>query len=138
MSYQRLVEQHHRLTFQQNIRLATQQVTNPLRTTVTITHEKGEAIDVADLIDAEEYSEGEDRSRRNPENIPNQRRRWIVRPELALETGQYIDKAERWDKAMDPSSNLILNKVRAVERGVGDRILGVRKTKDGAFELTGW
>ncbi|MGY9050146.1 MAG: phage capsid protein, partial [Rhodobacterales bacterium] len=137
MAYQQVVEPHHKLKFTGNVTLVHQQMENPLRGAVTVTTAEGEAQDIADLIDADDYQRGEDYSRRNPEFVPKNSRRWLVRPEV-IETGQYITKEETFDKAMDASSILLRNKVKAVERGVFDTILGVEKVKaTGKFRIAG-
>lgn len=126
MPYRQVVEDHHKQTYTNNVMMVAQQVANPLRAAVTVASGSGEAQDVADLIDKTEYSEGEDYSRTNPDNPPNRRRRWLVRPTV-IEHGQYITKEEKFDQAMDPSSNLVRNSTLTVERGVFDKILGVKK-----------
>ncbi|MBW4972083.1 hypothetical protein KZZ08_00540 [Roseovarius mucosus] len=126
MSYRQVVEDHHKTTYTNNVMMVAQQVANPLRAAVTVASASGEAQNVADLIDKSEYSEGEDYSRENPDNPPNRRRRWLVRPTV-IEHGQYITKEEKFDQAMDPSSQLMRNSVLTVERGVYDKILGVKK-----------
>ncbi|MEO1637773.1 MAG: phage capsid protein [Pseudomonadota bacterium] len=137
MSFEKLVEDHHKLEFSGNVKMVAQQMQNPIRNAVTIVPATGEAQDAADLIGKLEYEEGEDRSRRNPENVPNRSRRWLVRPTV-IETGQYLDKEDKFDAAMDPTSPLFRNHVLAVERGVQDRILGVRRNKStGKFEISG-
>ena len=137
MAYEKTVEPHHKLTFNGNVTMVHQQMLNPLRAAVTIAQGcKGEAEDIADLIDALDYLEGEDYARRNPENVAKNTRRWLTRPTV-IETGQYITKEETFDKAMDASSTLLRNHVKAVERGVFDRILGVRKNGAGGFEIAG-
>lgn len=135
MSYRQVVEDHHKLTYNNNVRMVAQQMGNPLRAAVTVVPASGEAANVADLIDRSEYSEGEDYSRENPDNPPNRKRRWLVRPTV-IEHGQYITKEEQFDQAMDPSSRLVRNSVMAVERGVYDKILGVTRQSDGTFRAT--
>lgn len=132
MSYRQVVEDHHKQTYSNNVQMVAQQVANPLRAAVTVAAASGEARDVADLIDKSEYSEGEDYSRENPDNPPNRRRRWLVRPTV-IEHGQYITKEEKFDQAMDPTSALNRNSVLTVERGVFDKILGIRK-EGGVFK----
>ncbi|WP_226783189.1 phage capsid protein [Oceaniglobus trochenteri] len=137
MSYQQLVEAHHRLTYQSNIMMVAQQTRNPLREAVTVVDADGEAQSIADLVGKTDYIEGEDYSRRNPDNPPERSRRWLVRPKV-IETGQYITKEEKFDQAMDPTSMLSKNTVVTVERGVYDRILGVRKQgKNGPYVVAG-
>ncbi|QPM89153.1 phage capsid protein [Pseudooceanicola algae] len=127
MSYRQTVEAHHRLSYQNNVRMVAQQMQNPLRAAVTIVSASGEAQDMADLIDKVEYQEGEDYSRRNPENPPKRTRRWLVRPTV-IESGQLITKEEKFDQSQDPTSSLVVTHTKAVERGIFDRILGVRKS----------
>lgn len=135
MSYRQVVEDHHKLTYTNNVKMVAQQVANPLRAAVTVEQASGEAQDVADLIDKTEYSEGEDYGRENPDNPPNRKRRWLLRPSV-IEHGQYISKEEKFDQAMDPSSRLMRNSVLTVERGVYDKILGVKRISDGSFRAT--
>lgn len=137
MSYEQIVEDHHKMMFTSNVRLVAQQMQNPLRAAVTIEPASGEAQDIADLVGKLEYQEGSGYGRTNPENVPSRKRRWLIRPE-PIETGQYITKAEKFDQAMDPTSTLFRNHVMAVERGVFDRILGVRKKTSGSgYEVAG-
>ncbi|SDI56340.1 phage capsid protein [Salipiger marinus] len=137
MSYRQVVEDHHKLTFTNNVKMVHQQMQNPLRAAVTVADGKGEAQDIADLVGAVDYIKGEDYSRRNPENPPKHSRRWLVRPEV-IETGQYITKEEQFDKAMDPTSTFLQNHVKGVERGVFDTILGVQKVQStGKFRVAG-
>ena len=136
MSYRQTVEAHHRLTYQNNIRMVAQQMMNPLRNAVTVVPASGEAQDMADLVDKVEYQEGEDYSQRNPENPPKRIRRWLVRPTV-IQSGQLITKEEKFDQSQDPTSVLVTTHTKAVERGVFDRILGVRKKSDGSYEVSG-
>jgi hypothetical protein len=132
MSYARLVEEHNRITYANNVKMVAQQKKNPLREAVTITNETGEAVNVADLLGKKDYIEGEDRSRRNPDNPTPASARFLIRPGV-IEDGEYIDKERKFDQAMDPTSRLVENSVKTVERGVFDRILGVRKLPDNTF-----
>ncbi len=136
MSYHQIVEPHHRLTFRDNTAMVAQQMQNPLRNAVTIVDATGEAQSVADLVGKTDYIEGEDYSRRNPDNPPRRSRRWLVRPNV-IETGQYITKEEKFDQAMDPTSMLTKNTITTVERGVYDRILGIRKLATGGYAVSG-
>jgi len=136
MSYSATVEQHHRLAYRDNVAMVAQQMANPLRAAVTIIPASGEAQSMADLIGKTEYIEGEDYSRTNPDNPPQRTRRWLVRPTV-IETGQYITKEEKFDQTQDPTSMLVRNTIKTVERGVYDKILGVRKQADGSFSIAG-
>lgn len=136
MSYEQLVEAHHRLKYSDNVQMVAQQKQNHLRSAVTEVPASGEAQSVADLLGRTEYKRGEDRSRRNPEITPNRSRRWLVRP-LVLEHGDYIDTVDKFDMAMDPTSHLTTNSVTTVERGVFDTILGIAPKSGGGFEISG-
>jgi hypothetical protein len=105
MAYRQTVEQHHVLTFSQNIKMRAQTMTNPLMGAVMVEPCSGEAQDIADLIGSVDYQEGEDYGQRNPEIIPERTRRWLVRP-ADIESGQTITKQEKFDQAMDPTSPL--------------------------------
>jgi hypothetical protein len=135
-SYQQTVEPHHKLTYAGNIQMVAQQLANPLRETVEIVPADGEAQNVADLIDKVEYNDGNDYDNRNPQNVAKRSRRWLVRPEV-IDSGVLITKEEKFDQAMDPTSKLNSAHVKAVERGVFDRILGVKKKADGSFGVAG-
>jgi hypothetical protein len=135
MAYRQTVEQHHVLTFSQNIKMRAQTMTNPLMGAVMVEPCSGEAQDIADLIGSVDYQEGEDYGQRNPEIIPERTRRWLVRP-ADIESGQTITKQEKFDQAMDPTSPLHTAHIKAVMRGQFDRILGVRKI-GGAFKISG-
>lgn len=136
MSYLQTVENHHKLTYTDNVSMVAQQLQNPLRNAVTVVPCSGEAKNMADLIDEVDYEEGEDYSRRNPDNVPDRSRRWLVRPTV-VQSGQLITKEEKFDQAMDPTSPLFRSHIKAVERGVFDRILGVRKKKGEAAKMAG-
>ncbi len=131
------VEAHHRLTYQNNVQMVAQQKQNRLRPAVTDVPCSGEAQDAADLLEKKEYQKGEDRGRRNPDDTSGRDRRWLIRPEV-IETGEYVDKVDKFDMAMDPTSGLVRNNVVAVERGVHDAILGIsRNAETKKFEVDG-
>jgi hypothetical protein len=134
VGYEQTVEAHHKLTYSDNVKMVAQQMMNPLRNAVTIVPCDGEAKNMADLIDEVDYIEGEDYSRRNPDNVPDRNRRWLIRPTV-INSGQLITKEEKFDQAMDPTSPLFRSHIKACERGVFDRILGVRKKKGQPAEL---
>jgi len=136
MSYKQTVEEHHKLTFSDNVKMVSQQLNNPLRNAVTTVQGSGEAQDIADLIGEATYNEVEDYARRNPENPPSRKRRWLIRP-TGIDAGGLITKEEKFDFAMDPSSHLFRNWIKGVERGVFDKILGIRPKAGGGYELAG-
>jgi hypothetical protein len=129
-----LVEQHHKLTYHDNVIMVAQQNKNPLTGAVMEMPVQGEAVAVADLVNAVEYVYGEGRSRRNTENPVSGTRRWLVRPDR-IKSGQYIDIEDKLDMAVDPTSNFVQAHTKAVMRGWADRILGVRK-QGAAFVVT--
>lgn len=136
MSYEQQLEAHHKLTFSNNVTLVAQQKRNPFMDAVTELPATGEAQSVADLLNAGEYLYGEERGRRNPENPLTGSRRWVVMPP-AIETGQYIDKEEKFKQSQDPTSKLVEGHTKIMIRGWADRILGIRKRKsDGTFTVT--
>lgn len=134
MSYQQLVEQHHRLTYRDNVVMVAQQLQNPLRSAVTIVDGRGEAMNVAQLFGKKDARRAPDRDRKNPDNPTPRSSRWLMRPE-AIEDGEYIDNATKWDSAMDASSILFRNNIASVERGIYDAILGVEQRSDGSFAV---
>lgn len=129
-----LVEQHHRLQYNASVQLVAQQTKNPLDQAVNEVPASGEAQSVADLVGAVDYQIGEKRSRRNPENPAAKTRRWVVMPD-PIESGQYIDKEEKFATAMDPTSIYVKTHTLAVQRGKFDTIVGVRKAQDGSYVI---
>ncbi len=133
MPYRQLIEAHHRTTYSDNVMMVAQQLRNPLRmATTVITGITGEAHAVADLVGAKDYIVGEDYSHRNPDNKSPRRRRLIMRPPV-IEDGEYIETAQKFDMAMDPTAPLMRNSIATCERGVFDTILGVEKQSNGKF-----
>jgi Phage capsid protein len=121
-----VVEQHHKLTYADNVLMVAQQKKNPLMGAVMEMPVKGEAVRAADLLNSVEYVYGEGRSRRNVENPIGGTARWLVRPDT-IESGQYIDIEDKLDMAVDPTSKFVAGHTMAVTRGWADRILGIRK-----------
>jgi hypothetical protein len=126
MPLEQLVEQWHRQTYGDNVMMVAQQLQNPLRAAVTEKACTGVAHRVADLVGTGEYLVAEARARTNPENPSKLTARWLVRPDK-LESGQYIDEEDKLDLAMDPTSHFVRDHTARVNRGVMDRILGVKK-----------
>lgn len=128
-----LVEQHHRLMYANNVVMVAQQMRNPLADAVTSIRATGEAMSAADLLGSLEYVYGEGRTRTNTENPISGTRRWLIRPD-EIKSGQYIDDEDKFDMAMDPTSNFVQAHTKAVIRGCMDRIVGVRKL-NGAYSV---
>ncbi|WP_101339731.1 phage capsid protein [Cereibacter azotoformans] len=129
-----LVEAHHRLMYAQSVTMVAQQTRDPFAGAVTDASATGEAQSVTDLVDAGEYAYGEERSRRNPEMPISGSRRWVVMPPV-IESGQYIDKEDKWRTATDPTSTIVTTHTRRVIRGKADRTLGIRKDGDGNYSV---
>lgn len=129
-----LVEQHHKLQYASSVQMVAQQNKNPLDAAVTEVPASGEAQSVADLIGAVEYQRGQHHSRRNPENPARKSRRWVVLPE-PIESGQYIEKKEKFATAMDPTSNYVTAHTKAVMRGKFDTILGISRSETGLYTV---
>lgn len=134
MSFSR-IEAHERLQYTNSVTMVAQQTRDPFAGLVTDEMATGEAQSATDLYDAGEYSYGEDRSRRNPENPVTGDNRWLVRPPI-IESGQYIDKEDKFDTARDPTSSFVIIHTRRAIRGKADRTLGIRKTEGGIFRIT--
>lgn len=134
MSLTPLLEAHHKLAYSNNVKMVAQQMMNPLRAAVTEVPCDGEAKSAADLIGKVEARESPSRSRTNIENVPELSRRWFVRP-LEIDSGQYYDKEDVFDRVYDDKSKFITTHTKAVQRGIGDKILGVRYVSKGNFEL---
>lgn len=137
MSYRQTVEASHRTTFANNVQMVAQEMANKIRNAVTIASGlTGDAHNVRDLLAKHEYSEGEDYGMTNPQNRSNLDAVWLNRPRV-IETGEVIFKEDKFDLAMDPTSQFTRSHVSAVERGVFDRFLGVAKKQGGGFEIAG-
>lgn len=134
MSYHQTVAAHHRTTYRENLMMVAQQMTNPLRSAITVVPGRGEFMSIADLVGEKRARRAADRDRRNPDNPTPRSRRGIFRPE-EIETGEYIDKADKWDAAMDPTSALFRANIAAVRRGEFDAILGIVEQEDGSFTV---
>jgi hypothetical protein len=137
MPYAQNVEQHHKTMYRDNVVMVAQQMKNPLIGAVTVVPATGEAIRAADLIGKKRYLRGEARSRRNPENPATGVARWLVFPEQPIESGQYIDKEDRFKLAMDPTSNFMKADVAAVTRGYADTVMGLDEVMDGTYTVSG-
>lgn len=127
-------EAHHQLMYANNVMMVAQQTRRTLREAVTEAPCSGEAHSVADLVGAVDALESDGRDRRNVENVPLNSRRWVVFP-TETQSGQYIDKAEKLQRAMDPTSVYVRTHTVAVQRGLGDKILGVEKQPNGTFKV---
>lgn len=137
MPYVQNVEQHHVTTYAGNVRMVAQQMKNPLLDAVTVVPASGEALRAADLIGKKKYLRGEARSRRNPENPATGTARWLVFPEQPIESGQYIDKEDKFKMALDPTSNFMKADVAAVTRGYADTIMGLDEVSAGSYSVVG-
>lgn len=137
MSYRQNVEASHRQTYANNIQMVAQEMTSKIRAAVTIASGlTGDAHNVRDLLDKKDYIESEDYRMTNPQNRSKLDAVWLNRPKI-VHSGETIFKEDKFDLAMDPTSNFNRGHVRAVETGVFDRFLGVRKKSSGGFEIAG-
>lgn len=135
MAFAARVEAHHKLAYSNNVMLVTQQTAARFRSSVTVLPASGEAHDAAELIGELDYIEGDgSRVRSNIENVPDSARRWLVRPP-EIKSGQYIDKEDIFDSINYPTSKIVRAHTLAVQRGIDDKVLGVRKLPDGTFGL---
>jgi hypothetical protein len=137
MPYTQNVEQHHKLMYADNVRMVAQQMKNPLIGAVTVVPGSGLAMRVADLIQKKRAMRGESRSRRNPENPTTATSRWIVMPDQPIQSGQYIDREDKWKMAQDPTSAFMRADVSAVTRAYADMVMGIEELSDGVFGITG-
>lgn len=135
MPYTQNVEPHHKLTYADNVQMVAQQLQNPIVPAVTVVQGTGAAMRAADFINKKKASRGEARSRRNPENPATTSSRWLVFPEQPIESGQYIDKEDKWKMANDPTSAFMKADVAAVTRAYADTILGIDEVQDGVFQV---
>lgn len=130
-----LVEQHHKLTYADNVKMVAQQQRGRIRPAVSSISASGEAVAFSDLIGKVNALRSDGRDRRNPENIPMNTRRWLVRPN-AIMSGQYIDTAEKLDRAMDPTSNYVRAHTMAMVRAIDDIVLGVERQDNGSYAIS--
>ena len=124
MSFDQLVEQHHRMMFRDEFMLATQYRGSKLRRYVTEQPATGEGAVAADIIGQVNYRRGTGRRRTNIENVPKRTRRWLIYRD-PIETGQYLDSEDKFRQASDASSRLMNAHVMAIRRGIDDTILGL-------------
>ncbi len=135
MAFSQLVEAHHKLAYSNNVILVNQQKGSKLRGTVTEVPCTGEAHDAAELVGEVDYYEGDgSRPRTNIETVPQSERRWLIRPP-EIKSGQYIDKEDVFDSINYPTAKIVQAHTMAVNRGIDDKILGVRKLPDGTFGI---
>lgn len=131
------VESHHKEMYSRNVMLIAQQTRSVLMGTVTEVPATGEAQDAADLFGKVKYQRSNARNRRNVEVKTPRNRRWLVRPEDFIVAADYIDKAEKFDTAYDPTSKFVQGFTAAVTRGWDDTIFGIDEPEDGVFEVVG-
>lgn len=134
MSFHQQVEAHHRQTYRENLKMVVQQTENPLMSAVTVVPGKGEFMSIVDLVGKKRARRVADRDRTNIDNPSPRDRRGIFRPE-EIADGEYIDKADKWDAAMDPTSALFTNNITSVRRAQFDAILGVVEQDDGSVRI---
>ncbi|MEM6650972.1 MAG: phage capsid protein [Pseudomonadota bacterium] len=128
MSFRQDVEGSHRTTFANTVVQVMNQNPGRIRAMTQVVNCEGDSRNVADLLDDKEPSEAEDYSMTNPNNRSKLDPVWLLRPKV-IESGEYIYKEDKWDMAMDPTSNFTASHVRAVRKGEFDRILGIRKVQ---------
>lgn len=140
MSFDTRVEAHHQLGLSNAVQLALQQMGSKLRPFITEKPASGEAIPATDLIEAVVAQRGNGRRRSNIENPVARSRRWLVYRE-PIETGQYLDKEDKFRSAMDPTSEIVQAHTSAMGRGIDDLILGIDNvgavTEGGIFGAVG-
>ncbi len=137
MTYRQNVEASHRRTYANNVQMVAQEMASKIRSAVTIaTGLTGDVHNVRDLLDEAGYNEAEDYSTENPEIHSKLDPVWLIRPKV-IEWGRTIFKEDQFDLAMNPTSQFIANGVRACERGVFDRFVGIRPKVGGGFEISG-
>lgn len=121
-----LIQQHHKMQYSDNVIMVAQQKVNPLNGAVTEKRVSGQAVRVADLLNAVEGIRVEGRSRQNVENPLSGSGRWIIRPDT-IESGQIIDVEDKLDTITDPTSRFVEGHTMAVTRVWADVLLGIRK-----------
>lgn len=127
-------EAHQIQTYKDNVAMAAQQKKGRIAPLVTSVPATGEAVAATDLVGKVDAIRGTPRERRNVENPPPNSRRWLTFPE-PIKSGQYIDRAEKLQRAMDPTSIYLKTHLIAVVRERDDIAMGIIKTPGGVFEL---
>lgn len=127
-------EAHQQLMYADNVRTVHQQRLNRIRPAVTIVPASGEAQSASDLVGKVDAVRHTSINRRNTENPPKLDRRWLIMPDM-IDSGQIIDTEEKLQKTQDPTSQYVTTHTLAVEREVGDVMLGVIKGPNGVFEV---
>lgn len=122
MSFEQNVEQHHVIDMKAKMKLAYQQVASKLRPFVTEQTCNGEQSAMIDLFDRVVAQRRKDRVPENIDNRANRRRRWLIYQD-PIETGEYIDKMDRWRQLSDPSSSLMRTHAAAIQRGIDEIIV---------------
>lgn len=134
MSLEVKLEPHFIQMYRDNVQMRAQQMQNRLRAAITEAPASGKAVSAADLVGSVEAQEMDGRDRRNIENVPQNARRWLVFPK-ELRSGQYFDTEDKLRMIRDPQSVGINTHTAAVNRGVADRIMGIKYVSKGVFEL---
>lgn len=135
MPYIQNVEQHNKQMYADNVIMVAQQMKDPLIGAITSMPVSGEAVRAADLINAKRYGRQSLRSRSNGENPATATARWLVMPEEEIYSAQYIDKADKWKMANDPTSNFMKADVAAVTRGYADTVMGLEEVSEGSYAV---
>lgn len=136
-TYPAALEQFHVTTYQNNLGLIAQQMTNLLLPTVTVMSGTGEVMAASHMVKPVKAQREELRSRRNPENPAEGVRRWLHKLP-AIESGQVLDREDDFRMALDPTSTLLSDHIAAVQREVQATILGVSEhTGSGRWLVTG-
>lgn len=134
MSLEVKLEAHHVQMYRDNVQMRAQQMQNRIRAAITEAPATGKAVSAADLVGSVEAQEMEGRDRRNIENVPQNSRRWLVFPK-ELRSGQYFDTEDKMRQIRDPQSVGINTHTAAVNRGISDRIMGIKYVSKGVFQL---
>jgi hypothetical protein len=137
MPYIQNVETHHKILYNDNVKMVAQQLRNPLMNAVTTVPGGGLSMRVADLILKKKAVKVEARSRRNVETPATTTARWIVRPDQPVKSGQYIDREDLWAMAQDPTSAFMQADTAAVARAYADMVMGIEEVSNGVWQVTG-
>lgn len=134
MSFEQLVQDHHKLQFNDAFMLATQQKGSKLRAHVHHQSCSGEGSVAADVIGESNYQRGTGRRRSNIETPPPRTRRWLTYRD-PIEWGMYFDNEDKFRQMGQPDSMLMQSGALAIGRGVDDTILGLNP--DGTLDIGG-
>lgn len=115
MSFQQLVEQHHKLQFTDAMEHALQQHGGILRPFVSEMDGKGELTELTKIFGEANPVQVPERRRTNIDNPLQRNRRWVGQP-IPWGDGCVLDKVDKWNMCFDPTSELNVAYAQGMKR----------------------